>query len=163
MNDIVISNPNWENFPAISWNDRIAYLLHKFMEQPQIECPVKHIFEDGKYIREMTIPAQTLFIGRTHRHGHVVELLSGSAVHITPEGRFPVSAPFTVTTRPGYQMVAFIETPVLCRSIHPNPSDSRDVDTLELDAFEPVDNLRAIGRQVEIELEGAKWLDMQAR
>lgn len=137
--------PAWDHLPEMAWKDKIAYLTFKFLQLPQTDCPLEHIFEPGLYIRELKIPAGTLFIGRLHRHGHRVDLLSGSVIHITENGRFRVDAPFTVHTQPGYHMVAYIMTDVVCRSIHPNAGNSCDIEALELDAFEAVETLRHAG------------------
>jgi hypothetical protein len=144
--------PNWDQLD-LPWSEKIAYLTVQFLKLPQTECPVKEIFEKGLYIREMTIPAETLFLGRTHTHGHEVQLLSGSVIHITPEGRRQIDAPFSVHTTPGYQMVAFIITDVVCRSIHPNPTESRDGNALENDAFGSLDSLKELGNTVTKRLE----------
>lgn len=45
-------------------------------------------------------------------------------------------------------MVAYVLTDVVCRTLHPNPTESRDVDAMEADAFEPVGSLVALGECV---------------
>jgi hypothetical protein len=148
-----------DRYPTLPWKDKLAYLVWRFLTIEQKDTPVTHLFEPGKYIREMTIPPDTLFIGRQHRHGHEVQLLSGSVIQITEHGKRQVDAPFTVHTQPGDQMVAYIIGNVVCRSIHPNPDDSRDVEALELDAFHPVDELTTLGLQVSQKLESGTWLE----
>ena len=136
-----------DQLPGLSWPEKLAYLTVKFLALPQIECPVVHKFEGGEYIREIAIPQGTLFIGRPHRHGHKCDLLSGKIIHITQDFRLQRIAPFSIKTAPGYQAVFYTETDILGRSVHPNPTDSRDIEALELDAFHTVDEMKALGME----------------
>src|SRR5581483_7690615 len=79
--------------PGTDLDGNITYLMREFLKHPQIPCPVEHLFGGGKYIREMRIPRGTLFIGRPHRHGHPIQLISGELIWITPHGRFHKVAP----------------------------------------------------------------------
>lgn len=115
----------------------------------QTECPVTHRFEQNLYVRDIRIPAGSLFIGRAHRHGHVCQLLEGSVIHITENGRGIVEAPFEMMTTPGYHVVLYALTDVLGRTVHPNPSNSRDIAALEAEFAEPVEELKALGEQVQ--------------
>lgn len=161
MNDVATTAsviPIWDHLPEMPWRNKIAYLTYKFLQLPQVECPVEHIYEPGLYIREMKIPAGTFFLGRVHRHGHKVELISGEVIHILPDGtRRHIAEPTIVHTVPGYQMVAFIVTDVLCRSVHPNPTESRDQQALEDDYFESVESLKQYGKLVSQQMEHL-WL-----
>ena len=145
--------PSWDSLPStLDWKEKIAYLTVQFLKLPQTECPVAHRFENAVYIREMVIPAQTLFLGRAHIHGHECELVSGSLIHIAPDARRLVEAPFSMHTTPGYHMVLYSLIDVVGRTYHPNPNEVRDVDTLENDIFEPVSALISLGEQVETRL-----------
>ena len=79
--------PQWDQLPQhLNWNEKLAYLTHQFLTMEQTGCPLTHRFEQGLYIREIRIPAETLIIGRIHRHGHVCQLLEGDLVLIHREG-----------------------------------------------------------------------------
>lgn len=137
-----------ESLPTLSFREKLAYLTWRFLKEEQTECPLEHLFEPGLYIREIKIPAETLFIGRIHRHGHACQLIEGSLIHVTEEGSRRVDAPFTLHSTPGYQMVLYSLTPIVGRSIHLNPSDSRDIQTLEDEAFESVESLKNHGERI---------------
>lgn len=141
--------PRWDQYPTLTHREKVAFLTAKFLELPQTECPVMHLFENGVYIREMFIPQGTLFLGRAHIHGHRCELVSGSLVQILPDNsRRELEAPFAVTTAPGFHMVIYALTDVVGRTIHPNESEERDTDKLEAQIFEPLETLKALGDQV---------------
>jgi len=152
---------------GLNWPEKLAYLAFKFLEGAQIRCPVVHSFEPGVYIREMFIPKGVVFIGRAHRHGHRVELVSGKVVLIEEDRRTHLEAPFDMYTVPCY-MTAFIAvTDVVGRTYHPNPTESRDLITLEDDAFRPAAEPLAIGAAVNarilaIDAERAKVLEVAA-
>lgn len=145
--------PHWDQLPDLTWKEKIGYLTYEFLKLPQTPCPVEHLFEDGRYIREMRIPAGTLFLGRAHRYGHLCELLEGSVMHISEDSKRVVDAPFSLHTTPGYHMVMYTLTDVVGRTVHPNPSDSRDTQALEDDIFESTESLKELGREVHEKLE----------
>jgi len=104
----------------------------------QTACPLSHQFQEGLYIREIRIPAGILLTGRIHKHGHVCQLLEGSVVLIHPGGqREAFQAPSEILTLPGYQMVVYAVTDVIARTVHPNPTNERDIAVLDADIFEP--------------------------
>lgn len=141
--------PVWDSLPDLAWKEKVAYLTYQFLQLPQTDCPVKEIFEPGLYIRQMVIPSQTIFLGRAHRYGHQCELLSGSLIHIAPDGTRPqVDAPFVMHTTPGYHMVLFALTECVARTYHPNPSENRDGQALENDIFESVEDLKELGSMI---------------
>ena len=149
MNDVSLDSPK---LAPLTWKEKLAYIGVELLEQPQVETPVMHFFQPGWYIREMFIPAGTLFIGRGHRHGHECQLLSGTVLHITETERREVTAPFTMHSTPGYQMVLQAITDVLGRTVHPNPGNSRDIDMLEDDIFHSVDEFKMLGHMAHAKL-----------
>jgi hypothetical protein len=146
-----------DSLPAMPWKDKLAFLTYRFLQLPQTECPLEHKFEPGLYIRELIVPAGTLFIGRTHRHGHGLRLVRGDLIQVTEEAKIPLTAPFEMHSTPGFQAVFFTLTEIIGQSIHPNPTESRDTQALEDDAFEPVAALVEAGRIVEQRLGALTW------
>jgi len=142
--------PVWDQHPQLSWSDKVALLTYKFMQLEQTGTGLEHIFEEGKYIREVKIPAGTLIVGRIHKVGHITQLLEGSVLLIGPDGfRMGVQAPYEIKTGPGFQMVCFTLSNIVARTVHPNPDDLRDIDILETQIFEsPVELIRR-GEQIE--------------
>lgn len=141
-----------DNLPAMPWKYKLAYLTYKFSLLPQIECPVTHLMDADEYIREMRIPAGTLFIGRVHTNGHLVQLVSGDVVNISEGTKTPVTAPFEFVSHPGYQAVFYAVTDVVGRTVHKNPDGITDFQTLEDRDFDSVESLIARGSMVETKL-----------
>jgi SET domain len=152
--------PQLDQLPAhLSWNEKLAYLAHQFLTMEQTGCPLTHRFEKGLYIRELRIPAETLIIGRIHRHGHVCQLLIGDVMLIHDEDhREGFHAPSQIMTQPGYQMVVYALTDTVAQTVHPNYSEERDIKKLEAEIFESQDKLIAHGAQINERLLYGKML-----
>jgi hypothetical protein len=134
----------------LPWKYKLAYLVYQFSKAPeQVECPVTHSFTPGQYIREMRIPAGTLFIGRPHINGHEVELVSGTVVNHSEDGDCEIKAPYSFRSIPGYQAVFHAVTDVVGRTIHENPLELRDVQVLEDRDFESLQALLTRGEMIE--------------
>lgn len=144
--------PQWDQLPDLTFREKVAYLGHFFLSMPQSECPVAHTFGNKVYIREMRIPAGTIFLGRAHLKGHECSLIEGAAMWITPEGRREVHAPLTVHTTPGTHMVLYTLTDIVGQTVHPNPTEARDTDALENDIFEPFETLAQLGASLHLRL-----------
>lgn len=145
-----------DKHPTLTWGDKVALVAAKLKsleeEFPPPEAPLSHKFQDGMYVRCMTIPAETVFIGRKHLLGHEVHLIKGRAIYITPKGKFEVEAPFSVHTAPGFYMVAYIVEEVEVESWHSNKEEIRDIRALEEKYFEPPELLIARGQLLEKQL-----------
>src|SRR5581483_11424565 len=103
---------NIQSVEPIAFAEKLAYLIYRFHEMPQIECPLEHEFADGKYTRRIQIPRGTLFIGRPHRMSHQILLDRGSVIHVTERCRRLINAPFSMTSSPGYQVAALALTDI---------------------------------------------------
>lgn len=134
---------------ALTWKEKIAWLVDKLSEGPRNPCPVEHIFGHGMYVRKIFVPADTLFLGRAHLKGHQVSLLSGSLIWITEHGRRHIDKHLTIHTQPGFHMVCYTLTDVTAQTVHANPMNSTDIQALEDEFFEPVSTLRQIAMRVD--------------
>lgn len=144
-----LDNPRF----ALTFKEKLAYLGFKFAEiSDGPTCPVQHLFEPGVYIREMTIPAETLFIGRPHTFGHRCELVSGRILLITEEAKTHLEAPAELWSKPGYMMCLYAKTEVIGRTYHPNPDERRDTDAMEEEIFGSIAELVALGEQVRAKI-----------
>lgn len=143
MNQLVMGD-----FSGISWMDKMAFITFRLSTMPQIDMPLTHTFEEGKYIREIRIPAGTFLIGSTHLHGHYCELVSGSVMHVTEHSKSVIHAPYSIQTSPGYQMVVYALTDVVSRTIHPNIENTTDIKALEDRLFEPKESVLERGHYV---------------
>lgn len=143
---------------GLTWKEKLAYLGFKFAaasEGDSARVTLKHIFEPGMYIREMTIPAEMLFIGRPHLVGHRCELVSGKILLITEDAKTHMEAPAELWSKPGYMMCLYSKTDVIGRTYHPlvanyvNPdAQPWELEKLEQTIFGPIEELVSLGEKV---------------
>lgn len=115
--------------------DRLEAAMHDY---PAIDIPVRHYFADGLYAREITIPPDVLAVGKIHRTQHINVLSRGDVTMVTADGTMRVSAPYTWVVEPGKKAAAYAHTETVWTSFCVNPSNERDLDTLEAILISPI-------------------------
>ena len=74
---------------------------------------LKHYFANGAYVREMSLPANTVVVGRIHKHETINILLEGEITIIDENGsRTDLKAPHIFIAPAGNQKAAITRTPV---------------------------------------------------
>lgn len=138
--------------PNLSWADKVAYLAYEMSQEAAEAVTVRHIFVKGFYIREIALSADVVFVGRVHIKGHRMDLLYGALELIIEKATVLYKAPDSIQSEPGYQTVLHTLTPCICRTVHENPNELRDVSVLEAEFFEPAGPVLERGAQVVQEL-----------
>jgi len=95
------------------------------------ECPLKHSFADGIYVREIFIPKGMLIVGKLHKHEHPNFLMSGSVQVITESGgKETLTAPLSMISPAGTKRVVFTLEDTVWITIHrtdkTNPKDAEE-------------------------------------
>ncbi len=96
---------------------------------PPESCPVKHMFAPGMYIREITMPAGLVVVGKIHRHAHANFISKGKVQVVTEHGEAMYEAPCSFISEPGTQRVVHIIEECVWATVH--RSDSTDLAELE--------------------------------
>ena len=108
---------------------QIGNLYVTAKEYPQIQCEEKHHFGPNIYIKEVTMPAGSLIIGKHHRMEHLCNMMSGRMIVVDSDGnRSELIAPMTFMAKPGRKIAYIIET-VRFQNIF--STDETDVEKLE--------------------------------
>lgn len=85
-----------------------------------IDCPVKHMFTDGMYIREIFMPAGSLITSKIHNTQHPYTVSYGvAAVSIDGQEWYEITAPYTGITQPGTRRVLYILEDCIWTTYHP--------------------------------------------
>tara|TARA_R110002167_G_scaffold302213_3_gene506555 strand:- start:1 stop:471 length:471 start_codon:yes stop_codon:yes gene_type:complete len=101
-------------------------------------CPLKHSFSDGIYVREITIPAGMVIVGKIHKHDHPNFLLKGEVVVITEEGgKEELKAPCSMISKPGTKRILYAKTELVWTTVHLNPTNTQDLKELEEEIIAP--------------------------
>tara|TARA_R100000541_G_scaffold25943_1_gene35510 strand:- start:1841 stop:2311 length:471 start_codon:yes stop_codon:yes gene_type:complete len=104
-------------------------------------CPLKHSFSDGIYVREISIPAGMIIVGKIHKHDHPNFLLKGNVVVITEkDGIEELTGPCSMISKPGTKRALYAKTDLVWTTVHLNPTNTQDLVELEkeiiADSFE---------------------------
>ena len=109
------------------------------------ECTVKHYFtpQDDTfkcytYAREMTIPKDTLIIGKLHRHKHLNIISQGSVSVITEHGTKHFDAPCTFVSEVGTKRAVYAKEGTIWTTIHTvSYGREEDLDKIEAEVIAP--------------------------
>ena len=113
-----------------------AIMLENF---PMVECPVKHQFTEGMYVREIFMPAGSLITSKIHKTQHSYFVLRGKAIVWIDGKEQIIQAPYVGVTEPNTRRVLYIVEDCIWATSHPNP-DNETVDQIEERIIEKHDN-----------------------
>jgi hypothetical protein len=94
-------------------------------------CPIKHVFVDGIYVREMKMKEGLLIVGCIHKHSHVWFLLDGKIAIATEDGMKEYKGPIYIVTEPGIKRAGFVLEDCTFVNVHANPTNTQDLKELE--------------------------------
>jgi hypothetical protein len=108
---------------------KVENLLDVTREMPQVQCEEKHHFGPNIYIKEVTMPAGSVIIGKSHKIEHVCNMMSGRMIIVQEDGsKVELVAPMTFVGKPGRKVAYIIET-VVFQNIY--ATDETDINKLE--------------------------------
>lgn len=112
------------------WREKIAAIVQELGEHSQVECPLKHLFAPGVYIREIWMPAGSIVIGKIHKTEHFNIVQKGRVSVFSPDRqREIIEGPITFLSAPGIQKVLYIHEDTVWSTVH--VTDDRDLERLE--------------------------------
>lgn len=118
-----------ENFRAnIEATEKFMFSL------PQITAEPVHRFAPGLYCRQLTMPADTIWMSKTHKFDHFAFIMSGSCTVVSEEGRETFYAPFMMKTKSGTKRLLLIHEECTWITIHALPSgmtEESDIEDIE--------------------------------
>lgn len=121
---------------------KAAEALQEHMKDlPQADCPVRHYFAPGMYLREMTIPCGIVVVGAVHKHEHLAILSQGTIRLSTEEGVVEFTAPATIHSFPGIKRICYaiptkmamgfeLPIPAVITTMHHNPTNTQDLEVI---------------------------------
>lgn len=96
----------------VEWIDSDGDLIERHLDMTD-EKHTKHYFANGAYVREMSVPANTVVVGRIHKYETINILLEGEIEIVNEDGtRKSLKAPHVFIAPPGNQKAAITITPV---------------------------------------------------
>ncbi len=116
-----------ESTVSVSINDQIENLERELLNLPQVECPLKHNFAPGVYMREITMPAGSFVIGHEHLTEHFNVVLTGKARVMIDGVIEDLVAPCYFISKPNVRKVLYIVEEMKFATIHPTNETSVEV------------------------------------
>ena len=99
----------------------LKILEDELLKMQQVECKITHNFAEGVYARERFAKADTLIIGKRHRHETMSFLLQGK-LSVYMDGGEPtkhLEAPCVWVTPAGSKRMTYSHTDTILVTIHP--------------------------------------------
>lgn len=107
-------------------------------DEVKLGIETMHNFIDGTYVRTVLMPAGSLITGKIHKQEHIVIISQGSASVVSEElGAKHLSAPMLYVSPPGVKRLLFIHSDMIMTTVHPNPTNTRDIAKLEDELIAP--------------------------
>ena len=102
---------------------------------PQVNPEPVHYFAPGMYGRELAIPADTIMVGKIHRHQHITMLIKGEATINTDKGMERIAAPYVWISQVNAKRALVTHTDCVFFTCH--ATSETDLDKLEAELIEP--------------------------
>lgn len=127
------------NTSDLPTRERIQELQEAMLD---VRCPMpeaQHYFAPGMYGRTLLIPAGMRVVGKIHKHSHLMMVLKGRAEVVTEFDRTIVEAGHVSISQPGAKRVVTAFEDTLFMTVHHNPENTENLDTIEEDHMENED------------------------
>lgn len=112
--------------------DSVVALENALLALPQIDLSTEHRFEDGKYIRRITVPPYTALTGAEHKTGYIVRLLSGRIIVTTDKGVKELFAPCEFYAHAGIKRAGYtMEEGAVWEDVYDNDDNCTDLAIIE--------------------------------
>lgn len=126
---------------AADWFEAICQDAINQNPAARVECPVKHHFLPGLYIREFHMPKDTYAGSVIHNVEHPFFITQGVVTVFTDDGEGKTyEAPFSGITQPGTRRMLYSHEDVIWITIHPNPDNEADPEKIVARVTQPHTN-----------------------
>lgn len=108
---------------------KVDGLLTQIKNMPQVNCQEQHFFGPSLYVKQVTMPAGSVIVGKHHKMDHLCNMLTGKMIIVQADGsRQEFTAPVTFVAKPGRKVAYILET-VVFQNIY--ATDETDIEKLE--------------------------------
>lgn len=102
------------------------------------DCPLKHSFAPGVYLREILLPADTFIVGKIHKHAHHNVIVRGHCTVVTEFGTREVDARaghVSFVSEAGAKRALYVHEETIWMTIH--ATNSTDLAEIEREIIAP--------------------------
>ena len=120
-------------------SQKVEVLLSQVEKMPQVDCQTKHYFGPSLYIREVTMPAGAVVIGKPHRKDHMCVMLQGRMIIVLEDGtKKELVAPLTFVGSAGRKVAYILETTVFQNILATDETDIEVLENMLVDNTQPM-------------------------
>jgi hypothetical protein len=120
-------------------SQKVENLLAQVEQMPQVDCQTKHYFGPSIYIREVTMPAGSVVIGKPHRKEHMCVMLQGRMIIVDAKGvQKELVAPMTFVGGAGRKVAYILETTVFQNILATDETDIEVLENMLVDNTQPM-------------------------
>ena len=113
-------------------------------------APLRHIFGDGIYIREITMPKGMLVTSKLHKTTHPYFVLKGDVSVETETGTVRIKAPYWGITKAGTKRILYIHEETIWVTVHATQETDLDKIEKEIIADSYSDLLEHVSKRKEL-------------
>jgi hypothetical protein len=111
---------------------KIDVLQDELLKMPQADIVTTHVFKDGKYIRTMIVPPNTVIVGAAHKTPYKVRLEKGTISVNLGDELYTLTAPKEIDAPAGTRRVGWVGNEELVWvDEYDNPDGCTDIDEIE--------------------------------
>jgi hypothetical protein len=120
-------------------SQKVEVLLSQMEKMPQVDVHTKHYFGPSIYIREVTMPAGSIIIGKPHRKEHMCVMLQGRMIIVDADGnKKELVAPMTFVGGAGRKVAYILETTVFQNILATDETDIEVLENMLVDNTQPM-------------------------
>ena len=124
---------------ALSTTKKVEALLPELKSMPQVDCNTQHYFGPNLYVREVTMPAGSVIIGKPHKAEHMCVMLQGRMLLVNEDGsKTELVAPKTFVGTPGRKIAYILETTVFQNIFVTDETDIEKLENMLVDNIQPL-------------------------
>lgn len=127
----MIENASSITESKIETRGKIMQLEAVLLSMPQIEIPIRHYFAPGLYLREMTMPKDSVVTGKIHKTEHLCILAKGSVMVVNEDEKKILHAPAVIHSMPGTKRALHAIEEVVWINVHHNPTNEKNEEKIE--------------------------------
>lgn len=101
---------------------------------PQAQLFTEHFFIPGVYVRSLFREADTLVVGKVHKHEHLYIIASGEVTIVGDGYKERVTGPKVFISKPGTKRAVYAHTDATTMTVH--RTDETDLDAIEAELIE---------------------------
>lgn len=119
------------NLPADKFKSDMQATCEFMSQLPQLDVAPVHRFAEGLYCRELTMPKDTVWVSRVHKHDNFTFVMTGECSVMTEDGPVRIRAPYFQKTMAGTQRVLIIHEESTWVTVHSMPDGMTEYTPIE--------------------------------